>query len=186
LGDGTNTNRLVPTTVPGLYNATAIATGGAHTCATSFGIVNCWGKNSSGQLGDFTFTNRNAMGSPVYTNEPYEDGPPGPSNTEILHNVIKVSLGSAHSCAVTSYGPVKCWGEDGYGQLGDNGTTDRRLARQAATLVNVIDIGAGFGHSCAVVALGNLYCWGLNGSGQLGNGTTNNRLVPTKVAFAFT
>jgi alpha-tubulin suppressor-like RCC1 family protein len=51
LGDGTNTQREVPVTVPSVTNVTAIAAGGFHTCALMENrAVACWGENGSGQL----------------------------------------------------------------------------------------------------------------------------------------
>jgi alpha-tubulin suppressor-like RCC1 family protein len=53
LGDGTFTNRLTPVTVQGLNGrAVSITAGMEHTCAViSSGEVQCWGANSSGELG---------------------------------------------------------------------------------------------------------------------------------------
>ena len=59
LGDGTTTDRLSPTAVPGLTGVTAIAAGGHHTVALRYdGTVVAWGRNSNGQLGDGTTTDR--------------------------------------------------------------------------------------------------------------------------------
>jgi alpha-tubulin suppressor-like RCC1 family protein len=53
LGDGTNTTRLTPVTVPGLTGVTAIGAGYQTTCALlSSGQVQCWGNGDQGQLGD--------------------------------------------------------------------------------------------------------------------------------------
>ncbi len=61
LGDGTNTQRLLPVAVSGGFRFDRINTGvvGSHTCGvTAAGAAYCWGKNSSGELGDGSTTNR--------------------------------------------------------------------------------------------------------------------------------
>jgi hypothetical protein len=53
IGDGTTTNRSLPTAVLGLESGVAwLATGDSHTCAvTTGGAALCWGGNHAGQLG---------------------------------------------------------------------------------------------------------------------------------------
>src|SRR5262249_16263395 len=108
LGDGTTTDRALPTTVPGLAGVAQLALGGQHSCARlDDGTVKCWGGNFSGELGDGTTT---AKSKPTAV--------PG------LTGVAKLALGgsagvSAHSCALMNDGTVKCWGYNGHGQLGD-------------------------------------------------------------------
>ena len=56
---GTTTNAPAPVRVGGRTNATEISAGYQHTCALlADRTVRCWGLDSSGQLGDFTTTNR--------------------------------------------------------------------------------------------------------------------------------
>jgi alpha-tubulin suppressor-like RCC1 family protein len=62
LGDGTTTDRPAPVGVSGLARVRAIAAGGfGHSCAlTRAGKVLCWGRNTSGQLGDGSTDERHA------------------------------------------------------------------------------------------------------------------------------
>lgn len=71
------------------------------------GGVSCWGINSKGQLGD---------NSPA---------------SATASTAVQVQLGSAatfiaakalSACAVLSSGAVQCWGDNTYGQLGNNAT----------------------------------------------------------------
>lgn len=96
--------------------------------------------------------------------------------------VAQVAAGSDHACALDVAGTVRCWGWNGFGQLGD-GTTHSRTAPVAVTgLPIVTQLAAGGGSTCALTIDASLWCWGWNTFGQLGDGTTIDRSVPTKVA----
>jgi alpha-tubulin suppressor-like RCC1 family protein len=68
IGDGSYSTRPTPSTVMGITDATFVATGGyqnsgaiTHSCAIrATGVIDCWGTNGSGQLGNGTTT-----GSPL-------------------------------------------------------------------------------------------------------------------------
>ena len=168
VGDNTTTPRPTPVAVSGLSSGvTAIAAGGQRTCAlTSAGAVQCWGANFAGQLGDNTTTQRPA---PV-------------AALGLSAGVTAITAGGTHTCALTSAGAVRCWGQNLFGGLGDNTTTTRLASVAVAGLSSgIAAIAAGGSHTCALTSAGAVKCWGLNDAGQLGDNTTTNRLVPVAV-----
>jgi alpha-tubulin suppressor-like RCC1 family protein len=58
LGDGTTTDRHVPTAAAGGIRFTALELGEYSTCGMRGESVWCWGGNDRGQLGDGTTVNR--------------------------------------------------------------------------------------------------------------------------------
>ena len=71
-----------------------ISTGGYHSCAVmNDGRAACWGVNLYGQIGN---GDTDTQYTPVTV-------------TDLTTNVIAVSAGAYHSCAVKSDGSAVCW-----------------------------------------------------------------------------
>ena len=143
-----------------------VAAGYEHTCALKAdGTVQCWGSNSSGQLGDGSTTDR-LMGAPVSG----------------LTGVIAIAVGQSHTCALTSAGAVRCWGANWDGQLGDGSATPSSVPVTVSGLTGVIAIAAGYSHTCALTFEDAVWCWGGNWFGQLGDGSTTGSRVVVNVS----
>jgi hypothetical protein len=85
------------------------------------------------------------------------------------------------TCALLASGGIRCWGDNGYGQLGD-GTQQTRLTPVAVSGISTATaIGKSHTHSCAVLQDTTVRCWGLNAWGQLGDGTLTDRWTPVAV-----
>ena len=168
VGDGSDTDRDLPTPVVGLGSGVqAIATGMIHSCALAAGGVKCWGANGFGQLGDGTDTQRLA---PVQV-------------SGLASGVQAIATGGEHTCALISGGGVKCWGANDYGQLGNGSTTEQYAPVDVSGLASgVVAISAGRFHTCAVTSGGTAKCWGANENGELGDGSNTERHAPVNVS----
>ena len=94
---------------------------------------------------------------------------------------VTVAAGYDHTCAVLASGSVKCWGKNGYGQLGDGTTTASAYPVQVRGLTSgATSVTTGLLNSCAVVS-GAVKCWGYNTYGQLGNGAKTDAATPVQV-----
>jgi alpha-tubulin suppressor-like RCC1 family protein len=162
LGNGTTTDSTVAANVSGLpdddehshapHKALAISAGQSHTCAVlDDNTLRCWGHDFYGQLGD------NASGAGTDKTTPVKvlfdvDGDPlTTDDVEPLGTVVAVTTGQFHSCAALAGGAVRCWGNNGKGQLGDGSTTDRKLAVPVVGLSTALAVTAGGFHTCALV-----------------------------------
>jgi cysteine-rich repeat protein len=92
--------------------AKALAVGDFHTCALlQDGTVKCWGENYLGQLG---------LGDKSYRGD--EAGEMGDALPAVDLGTGKtaqaLAAGYWHTCALLQDDTVKCWGENGNGQLG--------------------------------------------------------------------
>ena len=158
LGNGSTSNSDVPVDVMNLSDAVQVSAGDSHACAVrATGEVVCWGYRLNGRLGDGGATAGNEQ---------------TPVTVSGIDDAVQVSSGFAHTCAVRSSGAIACWGDRGYGRLGDGGGTAGNEASPVvvAGISDAAQVSAGYHHTCAVRATGDVLCWGDRGHGRLGDG----------------
>jgi len=103
------------------------------------------------------------------------------------HNIVLVSRGGSHSCALDGSGSVSCWGEGRFGQLGSGRWTHSTDPVQVVGLGSAVSASAGGTHSCAVEQhLGLVKCWGQGRHGQLGHGGRTGRSTARPVSLGYT
>ncbi|CAE7244314.1 HERC2, partial [Symbiodinium sp. CCMP2592] len=137
--------------------------------------LTCWGRNREGQLGRGSDID-NSRSAPTYV--PIDLG------TDL--HAVQVSVGYRSVCALLNTGAasrpflVKCWGENGLGQLGRGETSAAtpnvgRKPEDMGDGLPVVDLGTNEGtprkaiyiahgsfHVCAILEGGGVKCWGRN------------------------
>jgi alpha-tubulin suppressor-like RCC1 family protein len=167
LGDGTMTERKSPVQVSGLSSVTALAASAQTAFALeSGGTVWSWGSNANGSLG---------TGAPV----PYSTTPVAVSH---LTTAKAISAGMEDGYALLADGTVDVWGNNDYGQLGNNGlTVSDETPFPVPGLTNVTAIAGGARSAYALHTNGTMSAWGENIGGELGDGNTTFEPVPVPV-----
>jgi len=126
-----------------------------------------WGTNSSGQLGDGTFTDRT---------QPFQV--PG------LGDVRQVAGTSSGSLALRADGTVWAWGSNRHSQLGlGAGIFSAGAPTQVPNLFGVVKLAALDEHAFAITGDGSLWAWGDNPAYVLGDGTQIERTTPTRLTL---
>jgi alpha-tubulin suppressor-like RCC1 family protein len=99
------------------------------------------------------------------------------------HPPRQVSPSGLHTCGVTPFDVLFCWGDNSRGQLGDSTTANRLTpVRVRASGLRFRQVTGGSEYTCGVTPDNRAYCWGRNDHGRLGTGTFNQpSLTPTKV-----
>ncbi|MGC4093725.1 MAG: hypothetical protein QM756_38660 [Polyangiaceae bacterium] len=164
----------------------ALVSGGA---SASSGGASTGGSNGT--------SNACSIGSQLYVS-----GAPNPANacqscqptssTTAWSNVPTAScvhaIAAGATCEILN-GAALCWGDNSYGQVGNNSTTStgciingRSATCLIPTLVSSLTAGVTLlarsgGHACAIVN-GSVQCWGRNDYGQLADGSLANSPAP--------
>ena len=199
-----------PVQVTGLTGVTAIAAAGAHVVALKGdGTVWGWGNNWNGELGDGTVIDRPtpiAIHFPsavlvgaapyctlasttddrvffcgqVYDRSLHNVG--SPVQSQGMSSATSIAAGGMSSVALKSDGTVWAWGNNSWGQLAADITTDKASAQQISGLAGVTAVGAGWVQTVVLKNDQTVWAWGGNFAGQVGDGTTTSRSMPVAVS----
>lgn len=170
LGNGGTSPQTTPTLVsaPGVTFA-SVSAAAQFTCALTTGTnatIDCWGLNSSGQLG---------------TSIDAGTSTPNPAPLEVTGGPFRaVSATQGHACGILSGGAdgtVVCWGLNDAAQLGRGGGTSPPFDQNPQAIfgsVRYAEVSGGFRFACAIESgTTTADCWGLNDVGQLGTSTSS-------------
>jgi alpha-tubulin suppressor-like RCC1 family protein len=165
-------------------SAVAVSCGPAVVCALlDDRSVKCWGENDFsstlglGDNGDFRTHDRG--------DQPGEMGDAlPPIDLGSRHNAVAVNVGGSSICAILENAQIKCWGQNGFGALGDGDIQpigdnpgemgDALLAVALGTDRTALAVSSGVDHTCALLDNLQIKCWGWNNFGQLGLGDRIN------------
>ena len=156
-----------PVPVSGGHKFSSIDAGPDDTCGiTTDGYLHCWGSDDWDQMGS---NSGGDQSTPQRVHDP--DAPEQDWATEML----TVSVGVDHTCAIDVDNWAYCWGSaDGQFSsdvptriLGPTGTANWEM--------KFTDIAAGDEHTCAVQQdPANAWCWGRQRKGTLGNSSSGD------------
>ncbi|MCE9669977.1 Ig-like domain-containing protein [Myxococcus stipitatus] len=158
--------------------AKALIAGSTHSCALlDDDTVKCWGENADGNLGLGDTRNRG--------DNPDEMGDALPAVDLGAGRTAKaLTIGQGFTCASLDDGSVKCWGANGYGQLGLGDMENRGDGPgEMGDALPPVDFGtgrtakalsAGMTYTCALLDNATVKCWGV-ARGSLGLGDTARR-----------
>lgn len=156
-------------------SASQVVVGRNHSCALlADGTVKCWGGNQTGVVGAGHNAPIGTLPGDMAALEPVDLGTTG---------VDRLVGGPHHNCAIFVDREVKCWGHNGYGQLGLDDEEDRGNDPGEMAALPLLDLGSdvvsklalGLHFTCAIIDGGAIKCWGENDYGQLGYDDRLNR-----------
>ncbi len=174
LGDGNApTPSATPHLVVGVTTATDVIAGPSHTCAIlAGGTVNCWGRDSQGQLGNDIAL----VDSPI------------PVAVAGITTATSLAAGRAHTCAVLADGTGRCWGNNSTGELGMGNVTPpqptpvRVYGLNNATQIATDDTTGRAAFldetTCALIVDGTVVCWGDGDQGTRGVEPPGDAVAP--------
>ena len=160
-----------------------IESGAGYWCWLSkAGILKCTGDNTYGQVDSGPYGYFGATGETLST----APAPVLVQASESGVEIVSISAGDTHACALISDGSVRCWGDNRTGQLGIGSLSPTMTKTNQSfsgvytpvdlgTPASIVQLSSGKDFNCALFSNHRVKCWGQNNRGQLGLGDTQSR-----------
>lgn len=166
LGDGTTTDKSVPTQIGTETDWSMVEAGDENTVALKTdGSLWEWGSGTSGVLGWWETTPDQLTPMQIGTDTDW----------------AVVDIGDSHTLAIKTDGSLWAWGLNVSGCLGTPLWQNYFDPTQIGVDTDWATVSAGPAVSLAIKTNGSLWAWGYNYDGQLGDGTTTDKHVPTRI-----
>lgn len=166
IGDPTQQNVAVPTTIDPNTQYSAISVGLYHTCGiTTEGLAKCWGRGDFTQLGLAHIKSTKV-----------------PLTLDAQTKFKNIVSGAYHTCGIKTDDTLRCWGRSDFGQLGTGQIQYGGAIDNIDPQMTYKQISLGDYHSCAITKDDQIKCWGKNDFGQLGVGNQEPAVAPTLVS----
>jgi alpha-tubulin suppressor-like RCC1 family protein len=155
IGNGCNSDQLIPIKVKGFQNerVVMISCGWGHSMALTERHVYSWGRNDYGQLG---------IGNTLNSNEPKFVAVIDENKCNVF--IEKISCGLFHSLLLSSDGYIYAFGNNYYGELGNQKEGNELSPHRIKIETKFIDISSRWisakGFSTALSQDGIYYNWG--------------------------
>lgn len=175
LGHGDFKNSSYPRCIQALkWTTTSVVCGSNHSVSIGHnGSIYTWGATVA--MGGIVLTNATKQ----FQNDRGDISVPANMKDVLKAKIKRVCAGAKFTLGLTYDGDVYSWGDNSYGQLGEERDDDKPKTVEGLKLrrrhhAGIVNMSCGARHSLAVNNSGQVLSWGWNEFGQLGSGDTHN------------